>query len=123
MNEIKQLIDLLNQLNGAIALIFGFGLSQGLRKFNKWRKKDVTTVEKKVNNIESIVDGLVKSSLALSHDKLYTYCTNYINRGYITVGELDNLEYLFTSYKSLGGNGTGEHLYNEVKKLKIKGGE
>lgn len=123
MNDISQWLEFLNKLNGALVLIAGFGLNQGYHKFNKWRKKGVVTLEEKVTFIETTLDLLKDSNLALSHDKLYTYCTTYIERGYVTVNELDNLDYLFNSYKGLGGNGTGEHLYNEVKKLKIKGGD
>lgn len=123
MNDFKQAIDLLNNINGGLMIIFGFGINQGYQKFKKWKKKDVQTIDDKVNRIETTVESLLASNLALSHDKLYEKCTSYISRGYITVGELDNLEYIFTSYKKLGGNGTGEHLYLEAKKLKIKGGE
>ena len=50
--------------------------------------------------------------LALLHDRLYQACQFYINRGYCTVPDRDNLEYMFKPYKALGGNGTGEELYN-----------
>ncbi|MFW3538198.1 hypothetical protein [Vagococcus fluvialis] len=123
MDGINQVIDFLNKLNGVLLLIGGVTLNQCYQKFKRWRKKDVISLDEKVTMIEETVELLKDSNLALSHDKLYTYCTTYIERGYVTVGELDNLEYLFSSYKGLGGNGTGEHLYNEVKKLKIKGGD
>ncbi|WP_270312018.1 hypothetical protein [Vagococcus fluvialis] len=123
MNEFKQVIDLLNNINGGLMILFGVGINQGYQKFKKWRKSDVQTIDDKVNRIETTVESLLASSLALSHDKLYEKCTQYINRGYITIGELDNLDYIFTSYKKLGGNGTGEHLYLEAKKLPLKGGE
>ena len=55
--------------------------------------------------------------LALLHDRLYQACQFYISRGYCTVGDRDNLEYMFKPYKALGGNGTGEELYNRCLAL------
>ena len=55
--------------------------------------------------------------LALLHDRLYQACQFYINRGYCTVPDRDNLEYMFKPYKALGGNGTGEELYNRCLAL------
>lgn len=60
--------------------------------------------------------------LALLHDRIYFVCEDYIDKGSITIEEFDNLEYLYRPYQKLGGNGTGERLYSEVKKLKITGG-
>ena len=40
--------------------------------------------------------------LALLHDRLYQACQFYISRGYCTVGDRDNLEYMFKPYKALG---------------------
>lgn len=55
--------------------------------------------------------------LGLGHDRLYQLCEHYIDRGYVTVDELENLEYLYVPYKKLGGNGTGERLFNQVNSL------
>ncbi|MBO0485936.1 hypothetical protein [Vagococcus fluvialis] len=123
MQEIKWTLDFLNSVNGGLMLLFGMGINQGYQKLKKWRKKDILTLDEQVSQIDILVSNLVESNLALAHDKLYEKCTQYINRGYITIGELDNLEYIFTSYKKLGGNGTGEHLYLEAKKLPLKGGD
>ena len=55
--------------------------------------------------------------LALLHDRLYQACQFYLKRGYCTGGDRDNLEYMFRPYKALGGNGTGEELYNRCLAL------
>ena len=55
--------------------------------------------------------------LALLHDRLYQACQFYLKRGFCTVGDRDNLEYMFKPYKTLGGNGTGEELYNRCLAL------
>lgn len=59
--------------------------------------------------------------LGLGHDKIRYLCQKYIERGYITTDEFDNLyTYLYLPYKALGGNGTGEKLMNAVMKLPLK---
>ena len=55
--------------------------------------------------------------LALLHDRLYQACTFYLKRKYCTLEDRDNLEYMFRPYKALGGNGTGEDLYNRCLAL------
>lgn len=42
----------------------------------------------------------------------------YINRGYITPDEYENLyDYLYKPYEKLGGNGSAKRLMNKVEKL------
>jgi hypothetical protein len=45
----------------------------------------------------------------------------YIDRGHIYKEEYDNIyKYLYLPYKARGGNGTVEHLVQEITKLPIK---
>ena len=57
----------------------------------------------------------------LAHDRIIYLGMQYIERGYITHAEFENLnEYLYNPYKSLGGNGSAERVMEGVKKLPIK---
>ena len=59
--------------------------------------------------------------IGLGHDRIITLGTRYIERGYITQPEYENLfEYLYKPYKALGGNGSAERISREVDKLPIK---
>ena len=58
-----------------------------------------------------------KMLLGLGHDVLYQRLSHYIERGYIEVSELDNVEYVFRPYLGLGGNGTIKVLYEQVMRL------
>ena len=58
--------------------------------------------------------------LAILHDRLYQACMHYLDKGCIDDDDLKNLEYLYTSYHALGGNGTGTELYNRAKALPIR---
>lgn len=62
---------------------------------------------------------LKEGMIAMLHDRLYQLCTKFIEKGEITVDELENLEYIYKSYNNLGGNGTGTALFNRCKDLKI----
>lgn len=58
--------------------------------------------------------------LGLGHDRIVYLCSKYLEKGYITYEEYENLyEYLYKPYKALGGNGTAERLMDEVKKLPV----
>lgn len=62
-----------------------------------------------------------KMILGLGHDRIIFLCQEYIQRGYITPDEYENLhKYLYEPYRQLGGNGTAERLMMQVMKLPIK---
>lgn len=58
-------------------------------------------------------DLRVKADLAILHDLIYKYCEGAILVGYTTFNEFDNVTSLYEIYREIGGNGTGEKLYNE----------
>lgn len=59
--------------------------------------------------------------LGLGHDRIMYLGMRYINRGWITDDEYENLyNYLYTPYKQMGGNGSAERVMAEVQKLEIK---
>lgn len=59
--------------------------------------------------------------LGLAHDRICYLAEKYIERGYITRDEYENLhDYLYKPYKALGGNGTVDRLMEEVDNLPIR---
>lgn len=59
--------------------------------------------------------------VGLAHDRITHLGMNYINRGWITKDEYENLyEYLYKPYEKMGGNGSAKRIMNEVNKLQIK---
>lgn len=66
-------------------------------------------------------DSQSQMLIGLAHDRICDLCQAYINRGWITKDEYENLfDYLFIPYKLLGGNGTAEKMINDVSKLPMK---
>lgn len=65
-------------------------------------------------------DAKTRMILGLGHDRIITLAMNYIERGWITQDEYEDLnKYLYQPYREMGGNGTAERLMIEVKKLPI----
>ena len=58
--------------------------------------------------------------IGLGHDRIMYLGMSYIERGYITSDEYENLyEYLYKPYEKMGGNGSAKRVMNEVNKLPI----
>lgn len=64
----------------------------------------------------------VKSQMlvGLAHDRIMYLGMGYIERGWITQDEYENLyEYLYKPYEKMGGNGSAKRVMMEVNKLPI----
>lgn len=75
----------------------------------------VAVLKGKAKRIHIIEKGI----LALLHDRLYGECDRLLRNGSADTEDKKNLEYLYIPYKSLGGNGTAERLYNMSLELPI----
>ena len=61
-----------------------------------------------------------KMLVGLGHDRIIYLGMTYIERGYITQDEYENLhDYLFVPYEKLGGNGSAARVMKAVEKLPI----
>ena len=61
--------------------------------------------------------------VGLAHDRILYLGMSYIERGYITQDEYENLhDYLYVPYEKMGGNGSAKRVMNEVEKLPIRTG-
>ena len=57
----------------------------------------------------------------LGHDRICYLGGKYIQQGFITKDDYENLnDYLYLPYKKLGGNGTAEKIIKEVNHLPLK---
>ncbi|MFW7373899.1 hypothetical protein [Vagococcus fluvialis] len=99
--------------NAALMALTGMGFYGFFKyKFEKM-KGDKASVDTRLSNLEH-------ANLAMLHNKIYVQCAKHLEEGFISIADLDDLDYLFNAYKNLGGNGTGEILYNKVKALPNK---
>lgn len=59
--------------------------------------------------------------VGLGHDRIIELGLKYIQRGWITEEEYENLhDYLYKPYEELGGNGSAKKIMTEVNKLPIR---
>lgn len=59
--------------------------------------------------------------IGLAHDRILFLGMRYIERGFITKDEYENLrEYLYDPYEKMGGNGSAKRVMMEVDKLPLK---
>lgn len=66
-------------------------------------------------------DAKTKLLVGVAHDRIVALAMTYIERGWVTQEEYENLnDYLFVPYEAAGGNGTAKKLMQEVDKLPIK---
>lgn len=67
-------------------------------------------------------DVRTRMLVGLGHDRIMYLGMKYIERGYITHDEYENLyEYLYKPYAEIGGNGSAKRIMGEVDKLPIRG--
>lgn len=66
-------------------------------------------------------DARTELLLGLAHDRIVEKGMQYIERGYITQDEYENLnDYLYKPYTKNHGNGSGDRVMAEVNKLPIR---
>ena len=59
--------------------------------------------------------------IGLAHDRILSLGMKYIQRGYITRDEYENInQYLYEPYSKLGGNGSAKKIMEELNKLPIR---
>lgn len=66
-------------------------------------------------------DAKTRLLIGLAHDRIIYLGTQYIERGYITPDEYENLnDYLYQPYAENGGNGSAKRVMEQVRSLPIK---
>jgi hypothetical protein len=66
-------------------------------------------------------DAKSRLLVGLAHDRILYLGSVYIERGYITKDEYENLhDYLYKPYEEMGGNGTAKKIMQQVDRLELK---
>ena len=59
--------------------------------------------------------------IGLGHDRIIFLGMTYIERGWITQDEYENLyDYLYKPYEAMGGNGSAKQVMERVKQLELR---
>lgn len=100
-------------VQSVITIICAVLASSGFWAFLQ-RRAERKAAESKQNNVET------QMLIGLAHDRIVYLGMQYVERGYITQDEYENLyEYLYKPYEKLGGNGSAKRIMTEVNKLPI----
>ncbi|MCR8704193.1 hypothetical protein [Weissella cibaria] len=110
-----QVIKFLNDFNFAITSVTGVSLWQLF-------KKVFASSQANQKAHEELINQLRKGQMAGLHHQVYEEGKRILSQGFVTLDELNNFEYLFEAYTALGGNGTGEVIYNRVMGLNVTEG-
>lgn len=67
-------------------------------------------------------NAAIKEGLrTLLRNELIQAHRDYVDRGFVTLEILEYCEQTYNAYHGLGGNGSGDKLWEDIKKLPIKG--
>lgn len=72
-------------------------------------------LQKRFKEHDDLKEGLV----AILHDRIFQSGMYFLDKGEISVRELDNIEEMYNAYHKLGGNGTGTEVFERVKELSL----
>lgn len=100
-------MDLLHKFFPQFVIVLNSGV--GLAAFNMWQ------ANKAMNDRRNITDKI------LLRDSLTKNIMEEVEKGHTTVHKHKEISETYHLYKSLGGNGTAETLYNKYNTLDIKG--
>lgn len=65
-------------------------------------------------------DAKTQMLVGLAHDRILYLGMSYVQRGYVTKDEYENLyDYLYKPYLKMGGNGSAKRVMGEVDKLPL----
>lgn len=114
--------DKLLELNSILVALFGVSIAAIWREIYKQVRKSRNEAAEQAKQAQESTEvrfqNLEYANVAILHDKLYKLCKEAIERGWIPLDDLENVQYLWRAYRGLGGNGTGEILYNKVLELR-----
>ena len=73
-----------------------------------------------INKVLDKKNAKTQMILGLGHDRIKFHCERYIEQGWISSDDYEDLEkYLYGPYTKMGGNGTVKKLMADVEKLPI----
>lgn len=78
----------------------------------RWSKKD---------HDDARIDALVEAQQVMMIDRVRYLGKGYINNGFISIADKENINSMYNAYKALGGNGHLETIMHEINRLDVRG--
>ena len=98
-----------------IQVLFG-----GVLALLSWCYKKIVS---EVRARQEEMDLLKESNLALLYDRVFDLGKEYLQKGEITIGEMERFDRLYNAYHKQGGNGTGTEVWEKVHSVVTLKGE
>lgn len=67
------------------------------------------------------IDALVEAQMVIMVDRVRYLGKCYIEEGFVSLSDKENIRALYNAYKALGGNGHLETVMDEVEHLEVRG--
>lgn len=84
-----------------------------------WSWLDARRARKEKANAKNDVN--TRLLVGIAHDRITFLGMRYVERGYITRDEYENLnDYIYVPYAEAGGNGSAKRVMEEVRKLPLR---
>jgi hypothetical protein len=110
LSEILSVCGVSGIISGLVGVLIAVFLKRPLEK----RVKDSETASARV---EAQNTATMLGVQALLRDRLLQAFNHYLARGWITAGERDNIENMYTQYEKLGPNNVIHDIYDQVRAL------
>lgn len=114
-------LDFLLIIFSSIMSVWCAVLTDKLKKKQQEKDDELEQEEQEEEQKQQQEDALKEAVKAILHDLLFQLCETYLALGYIPVDESEKVrargKVLWKGYSGIGGNSTGEDIYNEFTKL------
>ena len=97
---------------GSLSIIIVKSINKIFNERREERKQAAEQMERRITIIETGLGSLL-------HDRLYSLTDSYIRQGYVTLEDLENLDYIYRAYNARSDGGNGQRRYELVMKLPI----
>lgn len=80
----------------------------------------IALIARPIRTIRKQYNAVSQGMVVILHFRLNRECLRIQKKGYMTLGERQDLEDIYNAYAALGGNGTGHQMYMETIKLPVR---
>jgi hypothetical protein len=113
MMELSQILSVCG-VSGIVSGLVGVLIAVFLKRPLEKRVKDSEEANRRVEEQNS---ATMLGVQALLRDRLLQAFNHYLARGWITAGERDNVDNMYTQYEKLGPNNVISDIYDQVRAL------
>lgn len=134
--DFSELLDIQSIFSGTILAICGCIVKYYSNKIAKYKndleakeearikasKKQISDIEKAVNNINKRIDVITQAGILLYRERILQTCKHEIKKGCTDFMTRENVTAMYEMYHNIGGNGLVTKYYNEYMSIPVSEG-